>query len=949
MTHEEAIARAVELLERQGWATLRTLRRRLQLDAARLEALTHTLCASYPVAFDADGTQLVWQGPLRPRATSAWERDPEADAGPPRAEAAPPASAAAVAPRTPAWSGGPLIGREAEVAVLKAGWAQVQAGQSQAVLLTGDAGLGKSRLVHHLKQHVAATPHQRWECRCLPTEQQSAFAPVIELFHRGFQLTADDPPPARLHKITTALAPFGLAQTEVVPLLAALLSLPLDAGYTLPALAPAQLRQRTLAAMVTLLRAVSGQAPVVLIVEDVHWADPSTLELLGLVWEQLATLRVFAVLTGRPEFQAPGPWEGVLRPVPVFPLRPEQVVTLVQQVAGSTVLPAAVVQQIVQRTAGVPLYIEEVTKMVLAGGHGQDPGDTAARPASLPELGVPPTLHESLRARLGSVGAAQVVAQVASVWGRAVTEAQLQATSPVAWRRLPRLVTRLVAAEIFREVALPPRVTYVFKHALIQEAAYGMMPQALRQATHGTIGRVLESRFAETVATQPELVAYHYTAAGLTDQAIGYWLRAGQRAAQRSAHAEAIAHLRQGVTLLATLPETPAHLHQELDLQVALGPALIATQGYAAPEVERAYARARELCAQLGDSPQLFPVLRGLILYYLVRGQLQTATALGEQLLRLAQAQPDPALLLLAHHMLGLVLFHRGELVAAHTHHTQALALYTPQAHRALAVRYGMDLGVGAGSYLAWELWQLGYPDQASQRSQKARTLAQEVSHPHSLAQALVFAAVVHQCRREAPAAHEQAAAAMTLTTEQGFIHWLARSTVLHGWALAMQGQGEAGIAAMRQGLAADRATGAMHWQPYYRALLAEVYGAGGRAAEGLVVLAEALVLVEQTGARWNEAEIYRIKGTLLLHQAVPDAAQAAACFQQALAIARQQQAKSLELRAAMSLARLWQSQSKRQEAHDLLAPVYEWFTEGFDTADLQEAKTLLDGLMTSS
>jgi predicted ATPase len=748
-----------------------------------------------------------------------------------------------------------------------------------------------------------------------------------------------------LHKITAALAPFALAQTEVVPLLAALLSLPLDAGSTLPALPPAQLRQRTLAAMVTLLRAVSGQAPVVLIVEDVHWADPSTLELLGLVWEQLATLRVFAVLTGRPEFQAPGPWEGVLRPVPLFPLRPEQVVALVQQVAGDTALPGAVVQQIVQRTEGVPLYVEEVTKMVLERGHGRDPGDTDARPASLPELGVPPTLHESLRARLGSVGAAQVVAQVAAVWGRAVTEAQLQATSPVEWRRLPRLVARLVEAEIFREIALPPRVTYVFKHALIQEAAYGMMPQALRQATHGTIGRLLETRFAETVARQPELVAHHYTAAGLTEQAITYWQRAGQWAAQRSAHAEAIAHLTQGVALLTTLPETPARLHQELDLQVALGPALFATKGYAAPDVERVYARARALCAQLGDTPQLFPVLRGLVVYYLVRGQLQTATALGEQLLRLAQAPPDPALLMLARHTLGLVLFYRGELVAAHTHHTQALALYTPQEHRTLVVRYGINLGVASGGFLARELWQLGYPDQALQHSQEARTLAQEVSHPYSLAHALVYVAFVHQCRREAPAAHEQAAAATTLATEQGFALYLAWGTVLRGWASAMQGQGEAGLAAIRQGLAADRATGAMHWQPYSLALLAEAYGAGGRAAEGLVVLAEALALVEQTGVRFYEAETYRIKGTLLLHQAVPDAAQAAACFQQALAIARQQQAKSWELRAATSLARLWQSQGQRQEAYDLLAPVYGWFTEGFDTADLQGAKVLLDEL----
>ena len=350
----------------------------------------------------------------------------------------------------------------------------------------------------------------------------------------------------------------------------------------------------------------------------------------------------------------------------------------------------------------------------------------------------------------------------------------------------------------------------------------------------------------------------------------------------------------------------------------------MATKGYAAPEVERAYARARELCAQLGDTPQLFPVLRGLMLYYQNRGDLQTATQLGEQLLRLAQAQPDPAPLLLAHYQLGQVLFCRGEPAAARTHHTQALALYDPQAHRALAVRYGIDLGVASHSFLARALWSLGFPEQALQHSQAARTLAEEVAHPFSLAQALVYAAIVHQCRREVLAAHEQAAAAMTLATEQGFAQWVARGTVLHGWALAMQGQGEAGIAAIRQGLAAELATGATLWQPYFLGLLAEAYGAGGHPDAGLTALAEALAVLDTTEVRHYAAELYRLKGALLLQQAVPDAAQAEACFHQALDVARQQQAKSWELRAATSLARLWQSQDKRQDAYALLAPVYD-------------------------
>jgi predicted ATPase len=416
----------------------------------------------------------------------------------------------------------------------------------------------------------------------------------------------------------------------------------------------------------------------------------------------------------------------------------------------------------------------------------------------------------------------------------------------------------------------------------------------------------LEARFPELCETQPELLAHHYMEAGLNEQAVAYWQQAGQRAVQGSAYVEAVAHLTQGVAVLMTLPETPARLQQELDLQVALGTALRVTQGNAAPDAERAYARARELCAQLGDTPQLFPVLRGLMLYYLNRGDVQTATQLGEQVLRLAQAQPDPAPRLLAHYMLGNVLFWRGEPAAARPHSAQALALYDPQAHRALAGRYGVDLGVMSHSSLARVLWSLGAPEQALQHSQAARTLAQEVAHPLSLAQALVFAAELHQWRREVLAVIERAAATITLATEQGFVQWVARGTVLHGWALAMQGQGEAGIAAIRQGRAAYLATGATLWQPYFLGLLAEAYGAGGHPDEGLHALTEALAVLDTTELRYYAAELSRLKGALLLQQAISDAAQAEACFQQALDVARQQQAKSWELRAATSLARLW-------------------------------------------
>jgi class 3 adenylate cyclase/predicted ATPase len=476
--------------------------------------------------------------------------------------------------------------------------------------------------------------------------------------------------------------------------------------------------------------------------------------------------------------------------------------------------------------------------------------------------------------------------------------------------------------------------------------------QVLKEHVVSTDHTLLECRSSpyyqhtEMVETQPELLAHHYTEAGQDEAAVSYWQRAGQRALQRSAHVEAIVHLTQGLAVLSKLPETLELLQQELDLQVALGPALIATKGHAVPDVERVYARARELCQQVGDTPQLFPVLRGLMMYYQTRGQLQTAYRLGKQLLRLAHSQSEPALHMLAHHQLGLLLFWRGKPSSAHTHHTQVLAIYDPQEHQTLASRYGLhDLGVGSGSFLALGLWCLGYPDQAMQRSQEALTLAQEVSHPYSLVLALVWAAILHQFCRETPAVYEQTEAAITLATEQGFVLRLARGTILHGWAVVMQGQGEVGIAEMGQGLAAELATGVKLLQPYFLGLLAEAYGEAGQPEEGLSLLTKAVAMMDTTKVRSYGAELYRLKATLLLRQAVPDVPQAEVCFHQALDIALRQQAKSWELRAATSLARLWQQQDKRQEAYDLLAPVYNWFTEGFDTADLQDAKALLDAL----
>ncbi len=686
------------------------------------------------------------------------------------------------------------------------------------------------------------------------------------------------------------------------------------------------------------------------VVEDVHWIDPSTLDFLQLVMGQVASASILVVVTSRPEFVAPWGQRSEITPVVLKRLTLVQTADLILQVAGGKRLPAEVTAQVVDKTDGVPLFVEELTRMVLESGElVERHGHYELRGVST-QLTIPVTLHGSLMARLDRLGMAKDIAQRGSVMGREFSYNVLKAIVPYDEEILQAGLTQLVEAQLVFQRGLLPRSHYRFKHALIQDTAYNSLLRRRRQALHQQIAKVLTAQFPGIVESQPEMLAHHYTEAGLTEQAIPYWQQAGQQAIQRSAHPEAIAHLSQGLTLLITLPETPDRRQHELTFQATLGSEWRIAKGDGAPEAEGAYARARELCEQIGETPQIFSVLRGLLMYYTARGDIQTAFQLGEQLLRLALAQPDPAPLMLAHQQMGILLCVRGEFASAQTHHTRVLAIYDSlPRHGDLVMRFGTDLGSVCHSYLAWELWQLGYPDQALQHSREANTLAQKVSHPYSIAFALVFAAFLHQSLRDMPTTHELAEAAINLATDQGFEYWGSHGTILHGFALAMQGQGESGIAELRRGLAAYLATGSRTWQPYSLGLLAQAYGENGQTQEGLDVLDEALVETEATGIRFYAAELSRLKGILLLKQAVSDTPLAETCFHQAMTIAQNQSAKSWELRAATSLARLWQEQGKRQAAYALLLPVYQWFTEGFDTADLQDAKALLDELTEGS
>jgi class 3 adenylate cyclase/tetratricopeptide (TPR) repeat protein len=702
----------------------------------------------------------------------------------------------------------PLVGREAEVTLLRERWAQARDGLGQVVLLSGEAGIGKSRLVQVLHEHIAAEPHTRLEWRCSPYAQQSPLHPVIAHLHRLLRWRPDDTPAEKLHTLEETLTAYGLALPEMVPLFAALLSLPLPERYPPLTLTPERQKQKTLDALLAWLLIEATRQPVLFIVEDLHWIDPSTLEFLTLFLDQGPAARLLTLLTCRPEFRSPWGFRAHLTSLTLNRLPRPQVPQMIGRITSGKALPPEVVEQIVTKTDGVPLFVEELTKMVLESGLLREGEDHYELTGPLPPFAIPATLHDSLMARLDRLATVKDVAQLGATIGRTFAYELLQAVSPLDEATLQHSLRQLVEAELVYQRGMPPQAIYMFKHALIQDAAYQSLLRSTRQQYHQRLAQVLEVQFPETAITQPELLAHHYTEAGLNAQAIPYWQRAGQRASERSAYLEAIAHLTKGLEVLTTLPDTPERTQYELDLQLILGTALMVTKGWADPEAERAYTRARTLCQQMGETPHLFPALWGLWLFYTGRGELQAARELGEQLLALAEREPDPMLLVQACHALGPTLFWLGELVSAQARLALGLAQYTPQQHRA-SLRYGgHDPGWCCWSYATWTLWARGYPDQALHQAKEALRLAQELAHPYTLIAAYQFAAWLHQFRREGRAAQARVEAAMPILREHGFVQLVAQEKILQGWALAAQGQEETGMAQMREGLATWEAMG---------------------------------------------------------------------------------------------------------------------------------------------
>ncbi len=719
----------------------------------------------------------------------------------------------------------PLVGRTEELELLQRRWEQAKQGAGQVVLLSGEPGIGKSRLVQELKEHVSTEGATRIEFHCSSYHQNSALYPIIDHLQRLLQFTRDDAPVTKLEKLQRILSRYRFPQTDTLPLLASLLSLPHPKGAPPITFSPQKQKEKTQTALVAWLVEEAEKGTVYCAWEDLHWADPSTLEMLTLLLDQTPTTRLLALLTFRPEFTPPWSNRSHLSQLTLSRLEQGQIETMVAQVTGGTALPPEVVQQIVVKTDGVPLFVEELTKTVVEA--------VGATHVSSLQLAIPATLQDSLMARLDRLGPAKEIAQLGATIGREFSYELLHSVSSLDEDRLQHGLKQLMEAELLYQRGLLPQAHYLFKHALIQDIAYQSLLKSTRQQYHRQIAQVLGKQFPETVETQPELLAHHYTEAGVIEQAIPYWQKAGERASQRSAYVEATVHLTKGLEVLQSLPDTPEHLQQELALQLALGVPLMATKGYGASEVESVYARMRELCQQAGEIPQLFHVLYGLAGFSIVRAEYQTALKLGEQLLRLAGSLQDPALLVEAHHVLGQPLCFLGELSLAYGHFEQSLAHYDPQKHNPHVSGLAQDPGVICLSFVSWILWLYGYPGQALAKNQETLALAQRLAHPFSLAYAHVTATRFHTLRREEQATQAQAEALIALCGEQGFALRRAQGIIHQGWALAVQKQEEEGITLIRQGMTAWQATGAEFFRPYYLALLAEAYERVGSISEG--------------------------------------------------------------------------------------------------------------------
>jgi class 3 adenylate cyclase/predicted ATPase len=831
----------------------------------------------------------------------------------------------------------PLVGREEELELLLRRWSKAKTGEGQLVLLSGEAGIGKSRLTAAVLERLAAEPHTRLRYFCSPQHTDSVLYSMIGQMERAAGLAHDDKAQTKLDKLDSVLAQTSTSAQDAA-LFAEMLSLPNDGRYPALDLTPEQRRQRTLEALMSQLAGLARQKPVLMIFEDAHWIDPTSLEVLGRAVDRIATLPVLLIVTLRPEFKAPWVGRSHVTSLTLNRLGERETAAIIAHLVENKELPADVMAEIVERTDGIPLFVEEMTKAVLEAENEGTARRTAATVPSLDQA-VPASLHASLMARLDRLGPAKEVAQIGAAIGREFSHALLASVARQTAAELELALDRLIQAGLLFRQGVPPHANYLFKHALVQDVAYGTLLRVKRHDLHASIASVLEWQFSDVCEIQPEVLARHYAQAGLAEQAINYWQRAGDRAAKRSANQEAVAHFRNAIELLETLPDRAARAEQELQLLIALGPALMTTRSSAAPEIGHVYARARELAHNAQRVADLFPTVWGAWLVAFTAGDLATAGRLVDELLGMANTSGDSALMLQAHHAAWPNFMATGALAMARHHVARGLALYRRDAHGEQALQYGgHDPGVCGYVIDALIAAVMGYPDHAVRQMQEGLRLARDLDHGPSLAQALWFVAELHQIRREPQKVEESVSVVLPLLARHGSAVGVANANMLRGWACVMQGRLEEGLAVMREGLAAWRATGSKFHVPYRLVRAAEAHLIAGEIEDGLRLIGEA---ADQSSDCWFAPELHRLKGELLLEAGRRDEVEG--CLDQALKAAQEQGARLLELRAAMSHGRVMQAQGRRNEAQGLLAPVYAWFTEGLDTADLQQAKALLD------
>jgi tetratricopeptide (TPR) repeat protein len=828
-----------------------------------------------------------------------------------------------------------LVGRDEEMELLLRRWGQAKAGKGRVVLISAEPGVGKSRLAEALAERIATEPHIRLRYFCSPHHQDSALYPAIAQMERAAGFQHADDAAARLVKLQSLLA-LTTPPTEDLALIAELHSLPsVDLAPPLD-LTPQRRKEKTFEALLRQVEGLSRQRPVLIVFDDIHWIDPSSRELLDRTIERVADWPVLLLALFRPEFQPPWTGQPHVTMLTLARLDRRDTAAMVANVAGNAALPPEIVEEIAERTDGVPLFVEELTKSLLeSGAHGAAALSSVPHPA----LSVPATLHASLMARLDRLGpAAKDVAQTGAAIGR---EFGFEPLASVADLQQPQLLTalnRLTNAGLLFVRGTPPEATYIFKHALVQDAAYGTLLRNRRQLLHARIATALEDHFPETVMAQPALLAQHCTAAGLAEKAVSYWLKAGQQALDRSAMVEAVAQLRKGLVVLAGLPDDPWRRQQELDLQTALGPALTATAGWSVAEVGETFARARVLAEQLDRTEYLVPLTAGQCGFHSVRGEHRRVLALGEQLEKMGDARNDAAAQLLGRGIQGHTRFILGEFVAARAALERCFGIANPM-HRAIVK--SVDSCAGMLTSLALTLAYLGYIGQARSRMDEALSEARRLRHVQTLVDVLGYANWLDWITRS-PMVHVEEEIA--LSTEHRFPLYAALALTCRGRSLAAIGQAREGLALLMQALSEIRRTGSVFCMPMVFTWLAEAHAMLGESAEERNCLAEAARIVEATEERVSEAELlHRVPGDLL--NAAGDQSGAERHYRQAIAVAERQNAKLLQLKASVSLARLWHDQGKRVEAHELLGPIYHWFTEGFDALDLKDAKALLDEL----